>query len=91
MQKRVENMNKYSGRPPSRGAWIEISPATVQSQKALVAPPRGGRGLKCIEGLWNGQASGRPPSRGAWIEISSAKADGRMEPVAPPRGGRGLK
>ena len=35
------------GRPPRRGAWIEISSSWEQIPNANVAPRAGGRGLKC--------------------------------------------
>ena len=57
-----------------------------------VAPPRGGRGLKC--GLLHRLLIlifSRPPSRGAWIEIMISALDANTDGVAPPRGGRGLK
>ena len=56
-------------RSPSWGAWIEISLLRRYRSTALVAPPRGERGLKC-GGYWAyHQSARRSPSWGAWIEI----------------------
>ena len=38
-------------------------------EEQISRPPRGGRGLKCVEILCDRLYDWSPPSRGAWIEI----------------------
>ena len=60
----------YNGRPPHRGAWIEIVSGSPSSGSKSVAPRTGGRGLKYdLSHGWRWW-QGRPPHRGAWIEIN---------------------
>ena len=37
------------GSPPSRGAWIEISPSKYANAAFRRRPPHGGRGLKFVD------------------------------------------
>ena len=59
------------GRPPHRGAWIEMRLCARLRTQNGVAPRTGGRGLK-----WRTYAEQctvkyvAPPHRGAWIEMS---------------------
>ena len=77
--------------PPSRGAWIEIESDKGPTCVSVVAPPRGGRGLKSVE-LWKiSKKTKSPPSRGAWIEMILIDVASIMSYRRPPRGGRGLK
>ena len=78
---------KAKGRPPSRGAWIEIIVPETGVYFGIVAPPRGGRGLKF--GLRK-EALGpcrRPPSRGAWIEMLTSSPASLRALRSPPLAG----
>ena len=68
--------------PPSRAAWIEISPPTKWwgAQRRRL---HGRRGLKWVIALSLTAAASSPPSRAAWIEIRSATAE-RKPRTSPP-------
>ena len=66
-------MEIYKKSPPSRGAWIEIAKNTAAYAVQYSRPPRGGRGLKCLQLLPAVLVTESPPSRGAWIEINIIK------------------
>ena len=59
------------GRPPHRGAWIEID-YIASLGNYYSRPPHRGRGLKYNIDYTVNRIYGRPPHRGAWIEIRGA-------------------
>ena len=67
----------FRRRSPSWGAWIEtIISSAVIAAAALVAPPRGERGLKRLFIAARQPPSlSRSPSWGAWIETPLAAAE----------------
>ena len=55
--------------PPSRAAWIEISPLPEKVSINTCRRLHGRRGLKCPYPEQTANYSKSPPSRAAWIEI----------------------
>ena len=55
---------QFCGRPPHRGAWIEIGGASPDSMCGRVAPRTGGRGLKYMQKISGKIALGSPPAQG---------------------------
>jgi len=82
---------QFCGRPPHRGAWIEMACASSLRVTVQVAPRTGGRGLKFPTSKRGSCEHCRPPHRGAWIEIVPLVFWGTSADVAPRTGGRGLK
>ena len=77
--------------PSSRRAWIEITIASCTVDSVSSRPPRGGRGLKSVDGWGEDDSSPSPSSRRAWIEISPGYFYCDIPIGRSPRGGRGLK
>ena len=77
--------------PSSRRAWIEIPGGIAGRRKRPGRPPRGGRGLKSLDGRTGVLDIPSPSSRRAWIEIEVGMGSVSVKPRRPPRGGRGLK
>ena len=61
-------------RSPPWGAWIETTSPVSRICRAVVAPPRGERGLKPNPRRERLQQNRRSPSWGAWIETPAAKS-----------------
>ena len=68
---------------PSRGAWIEIIPLTMQQRKKKSRTPHGVRGLKLMKSVLPSRHVQSHPSRGAWIEIRRLCLGVRRLIVAP--------
>ena len=86
------NVESFCGRPPRRGAWIEILRERLRCTWRGGRPPRRGAWIEIPRILTTTPpAICRPPHRGAWIEIPVLYPSFAVVRVAPRTGGRGLK
>ena len=77
----------WAGRPPHRGAWIEIHCEICEALLSASRPPHRGAWIEIGMSVEQYRYTESPPAQGAWIEILVEHIGTGIGLVSPPAQG----